>query len=201
MSPETSCSPAAGTGAMSCSRCTPLSRSGPGGWDSTTWRPSSGTRSATSPWRSTTGGRFLGKPYEPNGIVKNDIEFILFQRKPGGYRRPTLEARLLSVIPSRVARPVVPPDLEPGRRQHQEPSGALSGKDDRTAGSHVQLRGGHGVRSLPRLRHHLGGGGEMGKRQPGRRGGARLLPLRIGPDQQRSRPATASGGLNPTVRS
>ena len=46
------------------------------------------------------GGRFLGKPYEPNGIVKNDIEFILFQRKPGGYRRPTLEARLLSVIPS-----------------------------------------------------------------------------------------------------
>ena len=46
------------------------------------------------------GGRFLGKPYEPNGIIKNDIEFILFQRKPGGYRSPTLEARLLSVIPS-----------------------------------------------------------------------------------------------------
>ena len=46
------------------------------------------------------GGRFPGKPYEPNGIIKNDIEFILFQRKPGGYRRPTLEARLLSVIPS-----------------------------------------------------------------------------------------------------
>ena len=43
-------------------------------------------------------GSFLGKPYEPNGIVKNDIEYILFQRKPGGYRRPTLEARLLSVI-------------------------------------------------------------------------------------------------------
>ena len=46
------------------------------------------------------GGRFLGKPYEPNGIIKNDIEFILFQRKPGGYRSPSLEARLLSVIPS-----------------------------------------------------------------------------------------------------
>lgn len=43
-------------------------------------------------------GSFLGKPYEPNGIVKNDIEYILFQRKPGGYRKPTLEARLLSVI-------------------------------------------------------------------------------------------------------
>ena len=35
------------------------------------------------------GGRFLGKPYEPNAIIKNDIEFILMQRKPGGYRSPT----------------------------------------------------------------------------------------------------------------
>lgn len=46
------------------------------------------------------GGRFLGKPYEPNGIVKNDIEYILFQRKPGGYRSPTVDARMLSVIPA-----------------------------------------------------------------------------------------------------
>lgn len=46
------------------------------------------------------GGRFLGKPYEPNAIIKNDIEYILFQRKPGGYRSPSLEARLLSVIPA-----------------------------------------------------------------------------------------------------
>ena len=46
------------------------------------------------------GGRFLGKPYEPNGIIKNDIEYILFQRKPGGYRSPSLDARLLSVIPA-----------------------------------------------------------------------------------------------------
>jgi len=44
------------------------------------------------------GGRFLGKPYEPNGIIKNDIEYILFQRKPGGYRSPNIDARLLSVI-------------------------------------------------------------------------------------------------------
>ena len=45
------------------------------------------------------GSRFLGKPYEPNAIIKNDIEYILFQRKPGGYRQPSLAARLLSVIP------------------------------------------------------------------------------------------------------
>ena len=45
------------------------------------------------------GSSFLGKPYEPNAIIKSDIEFILFQRKPGGYRNPSLAARVLSVIP------------------------------------------------------------------------------------------------------
>jgi len=45
-----------------------------------------------------TGGGFLGKPYEPNAVIKNDIEFVLMQRKPGGYRSPSFEARLLSVI-------------------------------------------------------------------------------------------------------
>ena len=42
--------------------------------------------------------KFLGKPYEPNAIIKNDIEFILMQRKPGGYRKPTEEQRRLSLI-------------------------------------------------------------------------------------------------------
>jgi modification methylase len=44
------------------------------------------------------GSSFLGKPYEPNAVVKNDIEFILMERKPGGYRTPDLPARVLSVI-------------------------------------------------------------------------------------------------------
>jgi len=44
------------------------------------------------------GTRFLGKPYEPNAIIKNDIEFILMQRKPGGYRKPTEEQRRLSKL-------------------------------------------------------------------------------------------------------
>ena len=43
-------------------------------------------------------GTYLGKPYEPNGIIKNDIEFILMFRKPGGYRRPNPSARILSLI-------------------------------------------------------------------------------------------------------
>ena len=44
------------------------------------------------------GTKFLGKPYEPNAIIKNDIEFILMQRKPGGYRQPTEEQRRKSMI-------------------------------------------------------------------------------------------------------
>ena len=46
------------------------------------------------------GAGFLGKPYEPNSVIKNDIEFILMQRKPGGYRSPSLATRILSVIPA-----------------------------------------------------------------------------------------------------
>jgi len=44
------------------------------------------------------GAGFLGKPYEPNAIIKNDVEYILIFRKPGGYRRPTQEQRDLSMI-------------------------------------------------------------------------------------------------------
>ena len=44
-------------------------------------------------------GGFLGKPYEPNAVIKNDIEFILMQRKPGSYRKPAAATRIMSVIP------------------------------------------------------------------------------------------------------
>lgn len=44
------------------------------------------------------GSKFLGKPYEPNAVIKNDMEFILMQRKPGGYRTPTDQQRMLSMI-------------------------------------------------------------------------------------------------------
>lgn len=42
------------------------------------------------------GSSFLGKPYEPNAILKNDVEYILMLRKPGGYRKPTDEQRQAS---------------------------------------------------------------------------------------------------------
>ncbi len=44
------------------------------------------------------GSSFLGKPYEPNSVIKNDIEYILMERKGGGYRKPTIDERVLSVI-------------------------------------------------------------------------------------------------------
>lgn len=42
------------------------------------------------------GSSFLGKPYEPNAIIKNDVEYILMLRKPGGYRQPTEDQRARS---------------------------------------------------------------------------------------------------------
>jgi site-specific DNA-methyltransferase (adenine-specific) len=53
---------------------------------------------ANASYEVSNGSKFLGKPYEPNAIIKNDIEFILMQRKPGGYRKPTEEQRDLSRI-------------------------------------------------------------------------------------------------------
>lgn len=44
------------------------------------------------------GSSFLGKPYEPNAIIKNDVEFILMLRKPGGYRQPSDEQREASKL-------------------------------------------------------------------------------------------------------
>jgi len=46
------------------------------------------------------GRGFLGKPYEPNAVVKHDIEYILMERKPGSYRSPSPKTRLLSIIPA-----------------------------------------------------------------------------------------------------
>lgn len=53
---------------------------------------------ANASYEVNSNSRFLGKPYEPNGIVKNDIEYLLMERKSGGYRKPSREARILSVI-------------------------------------------------------------------------------------------------------
>ena len=53
---------------------------------------------ANASYEVTNGSKFLGKPYEPNAIIKNDMEFILMQRKPGGYRKPSNTQRDASRI-------------------------------------------------------------------------------------------------------
>ena len=53
---------------------------------------------ANATYEVANGSKFLGKPYEPNAIIKNDMEFILMQRKPGGYRKPTQEQRETSKL-------------------------------------------------------------------------------------------------------
>ncbi len=54
---------------------------------------------ASARYEANTYSTILGKPYEPNAIIKNDVEFVLIQRKPGPYRKPTIDQRRLSFIP------------------------------------------------------------------------------------------------------
>jgi modification methylase len=44
------------------------------------------------------GAGFYGKPFQPGAIVKNDIEYILFLRKGGEYRRVTPVQKALSML-------------------------------------------------------------------------------------------------------
>jgi site-specific DNA-methyltransferase (adenine-specific) len=44
------------------------------------------------------GAGFYGKPYQPGGIIKNDIEYILFLRKGGQYRSVPALQKALSML-------------------------------------------------------------------------------------------------------
>lgn len=44
------------------------------------------------------GAGFYGKPYQPGAVVKNDIEYILFMRKGGEYRRVSPLQKALSIL-------------------------------------------------------------------------------------------------------
>ncbi len=43
-------------------------------------------------------GDVCGKPYQPGAVVKNDIEYILFLRKAGGYRSVSPIQKALSML-------------------------------------------------------------------------------------------------------
>jgi site-specific DNA-methyltransferase (adenine-specific) len=44
------------------------------------------------------GAGFYGKPYQPGAVVKNDVEYILFLRKGGEYRKVTPLKKVLSML-------------------------------------------------------------------------------------------------------
>lgn len=44
------------------------------------------------------GAGFYGKPYQPGGIIKNDLEYILFLRKGGEYRSVSTLQKALSML-------------------------------------------------------------------------------------------------------
>jgi site-specific DNA-methyltransferase (adenine-specific) len=44
------------------------------------------------------GAGFYGKPYQPGSIVKNDVEYVLFLRKGGGYRSAPMMQKALSML-------------------------------------------------------------------------------------------------------
>lgn len=44
------------------------------------------------------GAGFYGKPYQPGAVIKNDIEYILFLRKGGKYRKVTSLQKALSIL-------------------------------------------------------------------------------------------------------
>lgn len=70
-------------------------------------------------------GGFLGKPYEPNAIVKNDVEYILMLRKPGSYRKPSdhqrASSRLSKDEQSRWFRPIWTDVTGASTREHPAP--------------------------------------------------------------------------------
>jgi DNA modification methylase len=44
------------------------------------------------------GAGFYGKPYQPGAVIKNDVEYIVFMRKGGEYRKTTMLQKALSML-------------------------------------------------------------------------------------------------------
>ena len=71
------------------------------------------------------GSSFLGKPFEPNAIIKNDTEYVLLLRKPGGYRKPTEDQRRQSKLTKEERRTIV-----------EHPGGVVTEKRTETKTTH-----------------------------------------------------------------
>ena len=103
------------------------------------------------------GSSFLGKPYEPNSVIKNDIEFILMERKPGRVSRSGYSNASLKRHFRRKSQGMVPANLVGGHRRFDSPSPrSISNRGCGAPGANVQLRGRYGARPVPGNGHHHG---------------------------------------------
>ena len=125
-------------------------------------------------------GGFLGKPYEPNAVIKNDVEFILMERKAGGYRRPSRAARTLSLLSEAsfrtMFRQVWTDVAGASTRDHPAP---YPGRSRGASHQDVQLRRRHGSGSLHRDRVDPGGCGRLRQELAWHRGRPGVLRTRI----------------------
>jgi modification methylase len=110
------------------------------------------------------GAGFYGKPYQPGAVVKNDIEYILFLRKGGKYRRTTPLQKALSMLTKEEMQAWWPFDLDRHQRRldARRPPRAISRRTCRTLGPHVLIRRRHRAGPLRRDRLHGARRGQRG---------------------------------------
>ena len=113
---------------------------------------------ANATYEVSNGSSFMGKPYEPNAVIKNDIEFILMERKGGGYRKPSAEQRILSVISDKHHKAwfqQIWNGLTGASTRHHPAPVPVGAR--RALNPHVQFRGRHGPGPVHGNRDHHAG--------------------------------------------
>jgi DNA modification methylase len=127
------------------------------------------------------GSSFLGKPYEPNAILKNDMEYILMLRKPGGYRKPTSEQRKASMLAKDEHAKWFRFLVRHNGRIYPAPSGTIPGGVGVPPSPHVLIRWRYGPRSLHGDCLHRYSGLPLRQKQHRRGNRPALLPPSQGP--------------------
>ncbi len=94
-------------------------------------------------------GGFLGKPYEPNAVIKNDIEFILMEGSRADTARRSRDPPF-ERYPIRRPQDLVSTDLDRADRSFDSvSSGAIPSRTGRAADQDVLLRWRYGAGPIP----------------------------------------------------
>ena len=120
-------------------------------------------------------GGFLGKPYEPNAVVKNDYRVHSHAAQGGRLPQPLAGGASHERHTGGRSSQVVSPDLDVAGRVHAGPPRPLSAGARQPPRAHVLVRGRHGSGSVHGNGHDVAGR-RVGGPQQRRRGGQRGLP-------------------------